>query len=221
MLYVVSTTDHENWTLETSVALEKDLREPRFMTIGDRLLLYFARLGEITFTFSPEAMMLTERTGPCDWTEPEEILPVPDRPPSFIPWRAREVDGVGRLIGYHGGENIYDITGGGTEVHWLETDDGRSFRPVVAGASDVLGGGSSETDWAYHESGDLIAVSRNEAGEIVDGEAEFGSKICRASPDDLGDWQCVYDKKKYDSPAVFAHDGGGLPRRAPSAHQRR
>jgi len=207
VLYVVSTTDQKTWTLETSITLGKDLREPRFLTLGDELFLYFARLGEITFTFKPEAMMMTQRRGACDWTNPEEIVPVEGKPGSFICWRAREVDGVGRLIGYLGGDDIYDVSGHGTEVHWLQTEDGRSFHPVVPGASKVLGGGSSETDWAYHASGDLIAVSRNEAGEIVDGDAKFGSKICRATPDDLGDWQCVYDDKKYDSPLVFAHEG--------------
>src|SRR5688572_29807032 len=55
VLYVVSTSDQRTWTLETSFTMEKDLREPRFLTLGDKLFLYFARLQGVRFTFVPEA----------------------------------------------------------------------------------------------------------------------------------------------------------------------
>jgi hypothetical protein len=199
VMYVVSTTDQQTWTLETSIALGKDLREPRFLTLGDKLFLYLARLGEVTLTFKPESMMVTESHAGCVWTEPVDIEPTGE--PGFIPWRAREIDGVGYLIGYVGGENIYDMAGDGIRVHWLKTTDGRSFEPVVNGQSVVLSGGVSETDWVFIDDGGLLAVTRNEAGDS-DG---FGSKICRASATDLGDWSCVADRKKYDSPVMFRH----------------
>lgn len=197
VLYVVSTTDLQTWVLEAQFAMQKDLREPRFLTLGDRLFLYFARLGEVTFTFDPEAMMVSEQLDGCIWSEAEEIAPTGE--PGFIPWRARELDGRGQLMGYVGGENIYEIGGEGTAVHWLETLDGRSFEAVVPGKSAVLTGGTSETDWARLDDGSIVAVSRNEAGD----EEGWGSKICRAAPESLGDWQCVADPKKYDSPLVF------------------
>ena len=203
VLYVVSTTDLQSWTLEARFALQKDLREPRFLTLGDRLLLYFARLGEVTFTFDPEAMMLSEQQDGCVWSAPEEIAPTGE--PGFIPWRAREIDGRGYLMGYVGGENIYEIGGEGTAVHWLQTSDGRSFEPVIANQSAVLTGGTSETDWAFLDDGGLVAVSRNEAGDAEG----WGSKICRAAPASLGNWECVADPKKYDSPLVF-RDGADV-----------
>ncbi len=199
VLYVVSTTDQETWTLEAKIALGKDLREPRFLTLGGRLLLYFARLGEVTFTFKPEAMMMIEQQAGCSWTDPVEVSPVGQ--PGFIPWRAREIDGKGYLIGYVGGENIYELGEGGIEVHWLETTDGRTFAPVVPGKSVVLEGGISETDWAFLDDGGVVAVARNEAGD----EDGFGSKICRAGAGALGDWTCAPDPRKYDSPLVFRH----------------
>jgi hypothetical protein len=196
-LYVVSTTDQKSWRFEAAFSLGKDLREPRFLPVGDRLFLYFARLREVTFTFTPEAMMLSERSD-CGWTQPEEVSPVAT--PGFIPWRGRVIDGTSYLIGYAGGENIYELGEGAIEVHWLKTADGRTFEPVVPGKSAVLVGGGSETDFAFLGDGSVIAVSRNEAGD-ADG---FGSKICRAPAGALGDWSCVADPKKYDSPLVFS-----------------
>lgn len=200
VMYVVSTTDQITWQLETSIALDKDLREPRFMSVGGKLFLYFARLGEVTLTFKPEAVMLTEQIAGCVWTAPEELDPVGE--PGFIPWRVRQHDGVSHLIGYSGGEQIYELDETGTKVHWLRTDDGRNFQPVV-GDGVVLTGGVSETDYALLDDGTVVAVSRNEAGD-ADG---FGSKICRAEPDELGQWICAADPRKYDSPLVFGHDG--------------
>ncbi len=198
VMYVVSTTDQKRWTLEASFALGKDLREPRFLTLGDKLFLYMARLGEVTLTFKPEAMLISEQRGGCRWTEPEEIAPTGE--PGFIPWRAREIDGVGHLIGYVGGEDIYELADGGTRVYWLETHDGRHFEPVGDEAM-VIGGGVSETDIAIMDDGGIVAVSRNEAGD----EEGFGSKVCRAQAGALSDWSCATDKRKYDSPLVFRH----------------
>ena len=201
VMYVVSTTDQQTWTLETRIALGKDLREPRFLTLGDKLFLYLARLGEVTLTFKPEAMMVSEQQAGCMWTEAVDIEPTGEA--GFIPWRAREIDGVGYLIGYVGGENIYDMASDGIRVHWLRTTDGRSFEPVVPGQSVVLSGGVSETDWAFLDDGGVVAVTRNEAGD----DDGFGSKICRAPADALGDWTCAPDRKKYDSPVLFRHGG--------------
>jgi len=196
MLYVVSTQDQVTWTLETSVHMDTDLREPRLLSFDDKLFLYFAVLGYVPTSFDPQATMVTAFEGPCEWSEPEEIFE-----PGFIPWRTHTYDGVPYLIGYIGGENIYEVNGEPISVHWLTTEDGRNFEPVVPGQPVVLEGGSSETDFVFAEDGAVIAVSRNEAGD----ELGWGSKICRAEPDDLGSWNCVGDPKKYDSPFMFRH----------------
>lgn len=198
-LYIVSTTDQRSWRLEADIHLEKDLREPRFLPVGDRLFMYFARLGEIPYTFKPEAVMVTERLGDGDWSDAVEIKPTGED--GFIPWRGREAEpGVGHLIGYVGGDSIYDQVDG-TRVHWLKTTDGMTFEPVVGDDSVVLSGGVSETDWTILEDGTLVAATRNEGGD----EDGYGSKICRADAGDLGSWTCAHDPKKYDSPLVFRH----------------
>jgi hypothetical protein len=202
VLYVVSTQDLRTWTFEASFAMGTDLREPRLLSFDGRLMLYFAVLGSVPAAFQPQHAMASEYLGPGRWSPAARILPDLD---GFIPWRARTIDGVAHLLGYVGGENIYEPDGEPTRVHWLTTADGWTFAPVVDGQPVVLEGGVSETDLAMLDSGDVIAVARNELG---DGEA-WGSKVCRAPSDDLGAWTCVDDVRKFDSPIVF-RDGAGV-----------
>ncbi len=196
-LHVVrSDDDGESWVFETTVDRDTDLREPRFLSLGDRLFVYFAVLGEAAIGFEPQGTMVTERLPSGEWTEPEWIFET-----GFIPWRIHLFDDVPYLLGYVGGENIYEVDGEPVEVYWLTTRDGRDWQPVVAGQPIVLVGGSSETDLTFLDDGGIVAVSRNEAGD----ELGFGMKICRAEANDLGRWTCVADPRKYDSPLVFRH----------------
>lgn len=194
VLYVVSTEDQKSWRFETKVALGRDVREPRFLGVGGRLHLYFAVLGTNPLAFEPEGARVIERVGDAAWTGPEPLFD-----PGFIPWRARNIDEVGYLIGYTGGENIYQGTAPSVDVHFLKTRDGRHFAPVVPDQPVVLRGGGSETDFAFLDDGSLVAVSRNELGD----EDRWGSKICRAEAGHLGEWTCKADPKKYDSPLLF------------------
>jgi len=138
--------------------------------------------------------------GPNDWSEPAwSYLP------SFILWRAKYIDDKPYILGYVGGEHIYDLNGKPIEVHFLTTKDGTNFEPVIPGQPVVEVGGGSETDFEFTDDDHaLIAVTRNEAGDAQYG---FGSKICRAEANDLGNWTCKADRKKYDSPLVFKHKG--------------
>jgi hypothetical protein len=193
-MYVVSSDDQETWTFETKFAMGTDLREPRFLSHAGKLHFYFAVLGKTVTDFEPHGMKVSEYRGPGDWSEPNDLYE-----PGFIPWRAKEIDGKGYLIGYVGGENIYDIDGEPIRIHWLTTEDGETFEPVVKGKPVIHEGGASETDFAFQDDGSVVAVLRNEAGE----HGDFGSFVCRAEAGALGDWRCESDKKKYDSPLVF------------------
>lgn len=195
-LYVVSSTDRKNWTFEAGFFEGKDVREPRFLSFDGDLFLYYAVLGTNPVDFEPGEMRASQRTGPTDWTEPEAIYK-----PGFIPWRTKTVDGVPYMLTYVGGENIYDFTRDPIYVHWLTTEDGFTWEPVIPGQPIVLTGGSSETDFVFLNDGSLVAVSRNEMGD----EIGWGMKICRADADALGDWECASDPKKYDSPLLFRH----------------
>jgi hypothetical protein len=194
-LYVVSSEDQRNWRFEGGFALGTDLREPRLLSYRGKLFLYFGVLGTDPLDFQPQGMMVSEYLGPERWTEPEWFYGE-----GFMPWRTKVVDGVPYLLAYVGGENIYDVNGEPIRVHWLTTRDGYDWTPVVPGQPVVIEGGASETDFVFLRDGTLIAVSRNEAGDEQTG---WGSKICRAEADSLGDWRCVGDTKKYDSPLMF------------------
>ena len=73
-------------------------------------------------------MKVTEYQAPGMWTAPEDAYE-----PTFIPWRARVVNGTAYLIGYVGGEAIYSGSGNPIRIHFLKTTDGRNFEPVVPG----------------------------------------------------------------------------------------
>jgi hypothetical protein len=195
VMYVVSTADHASWTLETSFEMQTDLREPRFLVIGDRLFLYFAVLGDYLAEFTPKEARVSELLEPGSWSDSEVVLD-----PGFIPWRTKPIAGVPSLIGYVGGENIYETDGEPVRVSWLTTQDGHTFAPATA-RTVVLEGGSSETDLVRLDDSTVIAVSRNELGDTTG----WGSKLCRASAAAPGDWSCVSDPKKYDSPLMFRH----------------
>ncbi len=198
-IHVVSSTDELSWRFETTLAIDRDLREPRFLVVGASLFLYVARLGTNALSFDPQGMSVTELRSDGAWTALEPVFR-----PGFIPWRGHSEGGRRLLIGYFGGEHIYRFDGMPLEVHLLETDDGRTFRPFDAMRPAVLVGGASETDYAVDPAtGDLFAVARNEAGD----ESGFGSKICRASGAEPTRWTCRTDPRKFDSPLMFWHDG--------------
>ncbi len=194
-LYVAS-EGADGWRYEGEFSLATDLREPRFLVLGDKLFLYFAVLGTNGTKFEPQGMKISEYQSPGSWTTPEDGYE-----PTFIPWRARVVNGTAYLIGYVGGEAIYSGSGNPIRIHFLKTADGRTFEPVAPGKPVVQEGGGSETDFAFLDDGSLVAVTRNEAGDTTG----WGSKICSAPANDLGTWTCNNDKKKYDSPLVFRH----------------
>ena len=53
------------------------------------------------------------------------------------------------------------------------------------------------------DDGTLYGVIRNEAGDSTG----WGSKVCRASAGNPARWECRSDRRKYDSPYMFWHDG--------------
>ncbi len=199
-LYIVSTTDHVEWRFEGELYEDRDLREPRFLSIGGQLMLFYARLGQSSLDFEPGGAAMVRYNGPGDWSEPLDTFPE-----GFIPWRLERRGAEAWLIGYTGGEDIYSRDESDLAVSWYRSTDGIAWVPAVDDGGVVLRGGISETDVAFTADGGIVAVGRNEAGDVVDGQMRFGSRICRAEADALGEWTCRDDPRKYDSPLVFRH----------------
>ena len=196
-MHVMSSQDEETWRFEGSFALGRDVREPQLVSWNGTLRLYFALLGTSSIEFEPGGSVWTTYQGPGQWTELQDFALE-----NYIPWRVKEVNGDLQMIGYTGGENVYDMDGEPITIHWLRSDDGATWEAVVPGQEVVYTGGGSETDYVILDDGSLVAVIRNEAGE----NGEYGSLICRAEAESLANWVCIHDPKKYDSPLMFRKD---------------
>src|SRR5262249_24336741 len=154
-----------------------DLREPRFLSQGDRLMLYVSRLGTNPLRFQPQGISVSEHRADGSWTGLDAV-----GPPGLVAWRFRVVDGQALMIGYTGGDHLYSFDGTPLRVELLSSLDGRRWAPAFGADGAVLRGGGSETDFALDGGGNLFAVVRNEAGDH-DG---FGSKLCRAAAGSRG-----------------------------------
>jgi len=196
-LWVASSADEQAWQFETQAAMGTDLREPRLLAFGGKLRWYFAQLGSDPNQFQPKGAFVSERTPAGSWTGPQ-----PFYLPTFIPWRFAVHGGKAWLSGYTDGDNVYKSDPGPIAVHLLTSSDGQAWQPALGSDPVVLKGGVSETAFAVLADGTVVAVGRNEAGETGFG---FGSKVCKASPDQ--GLQCKADPRKYDSPLLFVHAG--------------
>src|SRR5262245_13530396 len=70
-LCVISSPDSGiTWTKETEIALGRDLREPFLLSVGSRLFLHFAELGDNPLAFSPHLSWRSERKAAGQWSRP-------------------------------------------------------------------------------------------------------------------------------------------------------
>jgi hypothetical protein len=197
-IYVVRSRDEVEWEFEARFHLGTDLREPRLLSLGDRLFLYVSRLGKDALAFEPKGMAVAERGPDGRWSDLEPL-----GPRGIMGWRVRTLDGVPVFLAYSGGETIYDLGEPRLRVELWKSDDGRVWVPFDAARPAVYEGGGSEADAVLGDDGTLYGVIRNEAGDATG----WGSKVCRAAAGDLARWQCRSDRRKYDSPCMFWHDG--------------
>ncbi|WP_437803754.1 hypothetical protein [Sorangium sp. So ce693] len=76
---MVSSTDQARWTVETRVALGTDVREPRLLSYGGALYLYFAVLGKDPTKFEPQGTTFAVYEGPGRRRDPPVRPPQPER----------------------------------------------------------------------------------------------------------------------------------------------
>lgn len=196
-IQVVSSEDETSWRSETSISIGSDVREPRFLSLGESLFLYVSKLGTDPLAFQPSGVLVTERGSDGAWRSLVDA-----GLPGRVLWRARVVGGRAVATVYAGGENIYDFNGRALRLELLTTTDGRHWASFEPQGGPVYIGGASEADLALLPDGRVEAVARNEAGD----ETGWGSLLCSAPALGLP-WHCQHDSRKYDSPFVFEHDG--------------
>jgi hypothetical protein len=195
-LYIVSSEDEKTWKYEGEFFLGRDLREPRFLAIKDKLFIYFAVLGKDPLKFEPGFTLFSLYQN-NSWSEPSSF-PIP----TFIPWRIKSFGDYAVMFGYAGGESVYNPTQAEkVKVYMLKTSDGVNWEPFWKNKDVIMEGGCSETDGEFDDNGDLYLVCRNELGD----EFGFGSKICLAKKGNLDELICKADKRKFDSPLLFKY----------------
>lgn len=102
---MASSEDELSWRFDASFQAAFDLREPRLLSLGDRLLLYVSRLGDNPFEFEPQGISVTERAPDGGWSAFE-----PTGPKGVIAWRMKQHQGEALMVLYRGGENLYAPT---------------------------------------------------------------------------------------------------------------
>lgn len=193
-LFIVSSADEgKSWDYEAEVGLGSDMREPRFLALGGRLMFYFFQAGKNPLAFTPRFVYAMERKGPGAWTEPVKVFR-----PGCVLWRAKVRQGRAYVTAYCGGDEMYTGGNEGVDIYFLTTQNGYDFEPVDP-ERPVVARGGSETAFEFDEDGALYAAIRNEGG---DGK-NWGSKVCKASPENISQWSCVETPNKYDSPIMF------------------
>ena len=195
---LASDDDGKTWSHEATVKRGRDMREPRLLSWDGKLFLYFFEAGTSAWSFKPNRIFAMERRTDGTWTEPVAISGK-----GYVVWRTKVVRGVPYMMAYKGGAAIYNGSREPLEVEMLTTSDGYQWVPVDPERRAVYRGGGSEADFELADDGTLFAVIRNEAGD----ETGWGSKVCRAPKGDIANWECVSDRRKFDSPLVFKHGG--------------
>lgn len=196
LVNIISSPDMgETWEFEEAVSPDRDLREPRFLVWDEHLYLYWFEAGTSPVKFEPGRIFVTRREGGA-WS-----VPVPISEPGYVVWRPRVIAGRALMSVYSGGETIYTNHPAPTEVEIWESDDGFEWAPV-AGEKRAVHIGGTETDYALLGDGGLLAVTRKEGPH-----GGWGTDICRSDPGDWTRWRFASDRRKLDSPLMFAHAG--------------
>ncbi len=195
MLIASSLDQGATWEFESEIAVDADVREPRFLAYKGRIWLYFFEAGTDMFTFEPKGMWRVKRASLGDWSAPELAVDAGE-----VPWDIKVRNGRVYMTSYKG--NHYETGTSEIEVYFKESEDGENFTKVN-GKDYVYKGGVSEVAFEFDAEGNLWAVTRNEDGDATG----FGSHVCFAPKNALSEWECSpkSDPNRYDSPEMFRH----------------
>jgi hypothetical protein len=180
------------WDHELTVALGRDVREPRLVSWQGRLLLYWFSAGTAPLRFEPERVWVSARRGPGSWGPPEVVAG-----PDHVVWRVRPVGGRLLMSLYRHAATLYTAHPRALSVELWGSEDGFTWAPVRADAAEVHHGGA-EADVVERPDGSLAVVVRKEGPE-----GGWGSDIGFAPPGDPADWRVRPDPRKLDSPFLF------------------
>jgi hypothetical protein len=193
---LVSDDEGESWTHDRTIAVGRDVREPRLVPWQGRLLLYWFTAGAKGTKFQPDVIWVSERGDDGTWDEPVAISP-----PDCVVWRVRPVNGRLFMTVYRGAAALYTRHPAPLTVELWVSDDGRSWAPADP-VHPVVHQGGAEAEFIQLPDGRITAVVRKEGPEFG-----WGSDIAMAPEFDPTRWITRSDLRKFDSPFLFLRDG--------------
>ncbi len=191
-LYIMSSVDMKDWKLEHYVHTGRDLREPRFMVLNDKLFLYYFEGSKRFYKFEPKDLWVCsfDTTAQC-WEE--KTL---DNMEGYVPWRIRTRNGKAYLSAYYG-VDLYSPGKHEGDLRLFTSKDGYSWQPISEQAQ-VSVPGAEEGEFDFDPEGNMWACVR------LEGE---GALVAYADKDSLDNWKTFRTKKKYDSSLMFMRKG--------------
>jgi hypothetical protein len=190
---VVAIGEDGRWAHETTVALGRDVREPRLVLHDDRLRLYFFTAGRHPLRFEPDRIQMMERRGPGEWYGPTAVSP-----PDHVVWRVRSWEGRLVMSCYGDASGAYTTDRSPRAKFWC-SEDGTTWDTLFD--SEALVPGTTETDFVPLDDGAMLIASRLESRGSGLGTrlavVEAGGAVRRSR----------HEPRKFDSPALFNWHG--------------
>lgn len=188
-MYILSSTDMQDWKVEHEIAMGRDKREPRFAIQGDSLYMYFFTGSKHWYEFKPDALLVTATDGNGKWSESAST-----GLDGYVPWRVRIKDGTMYMSAYYG-VDLYNKNHKG-DLRLFTSTDARTWQPLTA-QPQIGEPTAEEGEFIFDKNGHLYGTIRLES---------TGSLIVRADSNDLGNWKYNRSKFKYDSALLFEHN---------------
>jgi hypothetical protein len=185
-LYVVSSTDRQNWRLEKEVFMKADLREPRFCVMDTALYFYWFEGGKTSFSFQPQRVWASHLGKSGKWRENQDL-----HWDGFVPWRIRR-RGTDMYMSAYWGRDLYSGRHQG-QMRILHSKDGYNWKPISQEPQTGKKGGE-EAEFIFDRAGNLWGTVRLEGA---------GAMIIYADRDSLHRWQMWPTRDKYDSALLF------------------
>lgn len=186
-LYIISSTDLQNWSYEKEFFCGSDMREPRFLIFKDKLLFYYFEGGKKMFRFEPKRVMVSEFS---DGKFTESLSIGLD---GYVSWRLKAHSDTIYLSAYYG-VNLYNASHT-ADLRLFYSNDGFKFSKLSEKPQcDWIG--AEEGEFEFDDEGNLWATIRLESD---------GALIAYADKNNLSDWRLVFSKYKYDSAFMFKY----------------
>lgn len=191
-LYIMSSPDMKEWTLEHYMHTGQDLREPRFMVLNDKLFLYYFEGSKKFYRFEPKNVWVASYDTTMHCWDDRKL----NNMEGYVPWRIRTRNGKAYLSAYYG-VNLYSPENHNGDLRLFSTTDGYDWQPISEHAQVSLPG-AEEGEFDFDPEGNMWACIR------LEGE---GALVAYADKDSLQSWKTFRTKKKYDSSLMFMRNG--------------